>query len=158
VTSPATGASRAVAVVLVLAAALVLAACGDDETTTAASTPTTTDTSTNEGGPPVANTTGEPAPSTVQLAADPDGALAYDTDELTVAAGQPTIEFTNESGIDHDVVVEDANGNVIGRTDVIRSGTAETSFTAESDVYTYYCSVDAHREAGMEGTLTVVND
>jgi hypothetical protein len=40
-------------------------------------------------------------------------ALAYDTTELTMAAGQPTIECTNKSGTDHDVTIEDANGNVI---------------------------------------------
>lgn len=150
---------RPLALSVAVAAALILGACGDDETTTAASSSsTTTDTSTNQSGPPVTNTTGEPAPSTVQLAADPDGALAYDTDELTVAAGQPTIVLTNESGIDHDVAVEDANDNVIGKSEVIRSGTSEASFTAESDIYTFYCSVDAHREAGMEGTLTVVDN
>jgi len=139
---------------LIAAAVLAagLAACGDDEETTAA------DTTTNQSGPPITNTTGEPAPSTVQLAADPDGSLAYDTDELTVAAGQPTIVLTNDSGIDHDVAVEDANGNVIGQSEVISSGTTETTFSAESDVYTFFCTVDAHREAGMEGTLNVVNN
>jgi plastocyanin len=151
---------RALTAILAVAiAALPLTSCGDDETTTAASSaPTTTSTSTNQSGPPITNTTGEDVPSTVQLAADPDGALAYDTDELTVAAGQPTIEFTNDSGIDHDVAVEDANGNVIGKSEVIRSGSSEASFSAESDVYTYFCTVDAHREAGMEGTLTLVDN
>jgi plastocyanin len=137
-----------------IAISLPLAACGDDEET--ASVADTT--STNQSGPPVDNPDGGPAPTTVDLAADPDGALAYDMDELTVAAGQPTIAFTNDSGIDHDVVVEDANGNVIGQSEIISSGSSEASFDAESDVYTFYCSVDAHREAGMEGTLTVVND
>ena len=148
---------KAILAVAAAAAALALAACGDDETTTVASS-TPTSTSTNQSGPPITNTTGEEVPSTVQLAADPDGALAYNTDELTVAAGQPTIELTNESGIDHDVAVEDANGNVIGQSEVIRSGSSEASFSAESDVYTYFCTVDAHREAGMEGTLTIVNN
>jgi plastocyanin len=147
---------RLVATLLAGAAlAAGVAACGDDDDETTA---TNTTTNTNQSGPPITNTTGEPVPSTVQLAADPDGSLAYDTDELTVAAPQPTIELTNDSGIDHDVAVEDANGNVIGKSDVIRSGTTEASFTAESDVYTFFCTVDAHREAGMEGTLTVVDN
>jgi plastocyanin len=132
-------------------AALGLGACGGDDETT-------TDTSTNQGGPPITNTTGQDVPSTVELGVDPDGGLAYDQTELTVAAGQPTIVLTNDSGIDHDVAVEDANGNVIGKSDVISSGSSEASFTAESDVYTFFCTVDAHREAGMEGTLTVVNN
>jgi plastocyanin len=136
--------------VLALSVAGVGACGGDDETTT--------NTSTNQGGPPVTNTTGEDAPNTVDLGVDPDGGLAYDTSELTVASGQPTIVFTNDSGIDHDVAVEDANGNVIGQSDVISSGSSEASFTAESDTYTFFCTVDAHREAGMEGTLTVVNN
>ena len=96
-------------------------------------------------------------PTTASLAADPNGALAYDTTELTMAAGEPTIQFTNKSGTDHDVTIEDANGNVIGQSKVIANGSTAVRFIAESDSYTFYCSADGHREAGMEGTLTLVN-
>ncbi len=131
------------------------AACGDEDTTSsAASTPT----STNQSGPPITNTSGSPAPSTVTLTADPGGALAYDTTELVAAAGQPHIVFENPSSVDHDVTIEDANGNVIGQSEVISKDSAEISISAESDVYTFYCSVDSHREAGMEGTLALVNN
>ena len=151
---------RSPAAVLAACVALGLGACGDDDepTTGGDPEPTTTNTSTNQGGPPITNTTGEPAPSTVELAADPDGALAYEPTELTAEAFSATIEFTNESGIDHDVTVEDANDNVIAQSDVIRQGTFEVDVEAESDVYAYYCSVGSHREAGMEGTLTLVDN
>lgn len=126
-----------------------LAACGDDET----STPT----STNQGGAPIENTTGGEVPSSVTISADADGALAFDPSEASVAAGQPTVVFDNPSSIPHDLVVEDANGNELARTDVINGDSQDVSFDAESDTYTFYCSVDSHREAGMEGTLSVVN-
>ena len=74
-----------------------------------------------------------------------------------MAAGEPTIQFTNKSGTDHDVTIEDANGNVIGQSKVIANGSTAVRFIAESDSYTFYCSADGHREAGMEGTLTLVN-
>jgi uncharacterized cupredoxin-like copper-binding protein len=62
-----------------------------------------------------------------------------------------------DDGVARRVTIEDANGNVIGQSKVIANGTAEVRFLAESDTYTFYCSVDGHREAGMEGTLTLVN-
>jgi plastocyanin len=145
---------RKLAPILVACSALALAlgigACGGDDSSTEAS-------STNASGPPI-ETTGGAAPSTVDLAADPNGALAYDTTELTAAAGQPKIVFTNDSGTPHDVTIEDANGNTIGQSDTITEGTTDVTITAESDTYTFYCSVDSHREAGMEGTLTLVDN
>ena len=66
-----------------------------------------------------------------------------------------TIEFDNPASIGHDVVVEDSGGTEIARTDVITDDSATAAGDFEAGDYTYYCSVAGHREAGMEGTLTV---
>ena len=123
--------------------ALGLAACGDDdeETTAAAET--------RDHG------RGARRGEAVALEADPDGGLAYVQDSLDAPAGAVTIEFDNPSSTGHDVVVEDGDGNEVTRTDVISDDTATAAGEFEAGDYTYYCSVSGHREAGMEGTLTV---
>ena len=125
--------------------AVGLAACGgdDDETTSAADTTEATETTAGGGG------------GTIAVSADPGGQLAYTETELTATAGENTIEFDNPASIDHDVVIEDADGNEIGRTDTISGGSTSADVTLEPGTFTYYCSVAGHREAGMEGTLTV---
>jgi len=94
-----------------------------------------------------------PAPGPVALAADPEQ-LAYDTDQLTAAAGQVTIAFDNPSQIPHNVVVED-DGGVIGGIPQISAQAADLELDLEAGEYTFFCSVLGHREAGMEGSLTV---
>ena len=129
---------------LLALAAVGVAACGgdddDDGETTEAATETTT---TSDGG------------ASVSLTANPDGELAYEESTLSAPAGTVTIEFDNPASIGHDVVVEDQNANEITRTDVITGDTATAVGEFEAGDYTYYCSVDGHRDAGMEGTLTV---
>ena len=125
--------------------AVGLAACGgddddDDGGDTAATTETTVE---SDGG------------ASVSLTANPDGELAYEESTLSAPAGTVTIEFDNPASIGHDVVVEDQNANEITRTDVITGDTATAVGEFEAGDYTYYCSVDGHRDAGMEGTLTV---
>ena len=66
-----------------------------------------------------------------------------------------TIEFNNPSSLTHDVVIEDADGNEVASTDMIAGGTTSTDAKLDPGTYTYFCSVDGHRDAGMEGTLTV---
>jgi plastocyanin len=114
-----------------------LAACGDDES--------------DDGG----GETTSASNGTIAITADPDGALAYEQTEVTAPPGQLEIEFDNPASIDHDVVVDDADGGELARTDVIRQDTATASAELEPGSYVFYCSVDAHRDAGMEGTLTV---
>jgi plastocyanin len=127
-------------------AAFGLAACGggDDETTTSA--PETTTTAAGGGGG---------AGGTIQFAADPSGALAYTETEVSGPAGDDTIEFTNDSSTTHDVVIEDSSGNQLAATDQIAGSSTSTNATLDPGTYTFFCSVDGHRDAGMEGTLTI---
>ncbi|MBK5219425.1 MAG: cupredoxin domain-containing protein [Thermoleophilia bacterium] len=90
---------------------------------------------------------------TIELAAD-ESALAYDTDSLESSAGEVTIDFTNPSSIGHDVAIE-KDGEEITATEVITQGEDSATAELEPGSYTFFCSVPGHREAGMEGTLTV---
>ncbi|GIK77539.1 MAG: hypothetical protein EDQ89_03220 [Acidobacteria bacterium] len=136
---------RLLAVVAVAAvAAFGIAACGgDDETAATTAAADTTATSGGGGG------------ETVGFEADPGGELAYTETDVTAKAGEATIDFSNPSSTPHDVVIEDQDGNEIARTDVITDSTATATADLKPGTDTFYCSVPGHREAGMEGTLTV---
>lgn len=81
-------------------------------------------------------------------------ALAYDTTELTAKAGQVTIDFKNPSPIPHNVVIEE-NGKELAGFEPIAEGEESETAELKPGTYTFYCSVPGHRQAGMEGTLTV---
>jgi plastocyanin len=143
----------AVLLALVLSA-FVIVACGDsDSDTTGGTTPaTTTEEKTEEAG---GGNEGGVASNELQIEADPDGGLAYTTDEATAKAGKLEVDLINESPVPHDVAIEDEGGKEIGKTEVIAEGEDSTAVTLKPGEYTFYCSVPGHREAGMEGTLTV---
>jgi plastocyanin len=94
-------------------------------------------------------------PSSVQFEADPSGNLEFTADQATVQAGKVNVAFTNLSGVPHDVAIEDASGKTVGETDITPKGSTATVVDLQPGTYTFYCSVPGHREAGMEGTLTV---
>jgi len=91
----------------------------------------------------------------LDIEADPSGQLAFTTDEASAKAGEVTINFTNPSPIPHDVRVEGSAGEELGGTEVISEKGASATVDLKPGEYTYFCSVPGHREAGMEGTLTV---
>jgi plastocyanin len=124
--------------VLLTALALGLASCGggNDEAAT-----------TSGGG-------GGGGGSTVQISADPSGALKFEQTSLEATAGSVTIEFTNDSSISHDVKIEGNGVNGEG-TDEVTGGNTSATVDLQPGTYTFYCSVDGHRAAGMEGTLVV---
>jgi plastocyanin len=110
---------------------------------------TTATTTTTTGGGAAGKAT------TLKLSAETD-TIAYDTTKLSAKrAGQVTIDFDNPSQVPHDVCLEGSNGDEIGCSETISQGTASLSDDLDAGKYTFYCSVDGHREAGMEGTLTV---
>ena len=132
---------RALPLVLVLAAlVLALSACGGGSSSSS-TTPATTGGGGGGGG------------STVKISADPSGALKYEQTDVSATAGSITIDFTNMSSLPHDVTIE-GNG-ASGATDTITDSTTSTTVDLEPGTYTFFCSVDGHRAAGMEGTLTV---
>jgi plastocyanin len=90
---------------------------------------------------------------TVKLAAD-ETEIAYDTASLTSKPGKVTIDFTNPSALEHDVAIE-AEGKEIAGSELIAKSTTSVSADLAPGTYTFYCTVPGHREAGMEGTLTV---
>lgn len=91
--------------------------------------------------------------TTLQLAASPT-ALEFDKEALSAKAGKVTIDFNNPSAIPHNVVIE-ADGKELAGFEPIAESKEEVSADLEAGSYTFYCSVPGHREAGMEGTLTV---
>jgi uncharacterized cupredoxin-like copper-binding protein len=82
--------------------------------------------------------------------------LAYATPSVSAKAGTVTIEFTNPQELEHDVVVEDSSGKTLGEAELVAAGTSTATIpNLKAGTYKFYCSVPGHREAGMEGTLTV---
>ncbi len=138
---------RALTALAVLAlAGFALAACGgDDSTSTSSAAESSTAESTSAAG----------GGETIAIEADPGGELAFTETDISAAAGSDTIELDNQSTTPHNVYVEDADGNVVAETDTVSGDTADATADLEAGTYTFYCAVDGHREAGMEGTLTV---
>ena len=66
-----------------------------------------------------------------------------------------TVNFTNPQAIPHDVDVEDSGGASVGKTELVTEGSDSVELNLKPGTYTFFCSVPGHREAGMEGTLTV---
>jgi plastocyanin len=142
---------RASLVLAVASLAVVgLAACGgssNDNSTTAASTPASTT--------PAGGGAGGGGASTVNVSTPSGSTLAYDQKTLSAKAGDVTVSFDNKQPLQHDVAIEDSSGKTLGQTDLVASGTATTSVNLQPGTYTFFCTVPGHREAGMEGTLTV---
>jgi plastocyanin len=90
---------------------------------------------------------------TIQLAANPTD-IAYDTTRLSSKPGKVTIDFTNPSALEHDVAIE-ADGKEIAGSELIAESKTSVSTELAPGTYTFFCTVPGHREAGMEGTLTV---
>ena len=100
---------------------------------------------------------GEPVAAeggTLELPADPNGQLAYITKEATAEAGELEVASLNESSTPHDIALEGNGVNEKGEV-VQGGGTSRLTATVRAGEYQFFCTVQGHREGGMEGTLTV---
>ena len=92
---------------------------------------------------------------TLVLSADPTGQLRFDKDALSAPAGDVRITMNNPSPVGHNIAVEGTGLPAKQGPTVEKGGASEVEATLKPGSYTYFCSVPGHREAGMEGTLTV---
>ena len=138
---------------LLCSLAIVAAGCGgDDNSSSSSSSGSGSDTSTTEqssggGG-------GGGAAQTLKISADPGGALKFDKSSLTAKAGKVTIVMDNPSSLPHAVEIEGNGVEEAGDT-VEKGGVSKATATVKAGTYDFYCPVDGHKAAGMEGTLTV---
>jgi plastocyanin len=145
---------------LAVAGTLALAGCGSDNSSTSSGASSGSGSSGSSGGGSggayASGTSSSSAPGgagALALAADPSGKLAFDKKTLSAKAGKVTLKFANASGLPHAVEVE-GNGTEV-KTQVITKGSATLTTKLKPGRYEFYCPVDGHRKAGMEGTLTV---
>jgi plastocyanin len=107
----------------------------------------------SKGGSEEAKGGGGAASTTLNVEASPTE-LAFNTTSLTAKAGKVTIDFKNPSALEHNVVIEQ-NGKELAGFEPIAEGEESETAELKPGTYTFFCSVPGHREAGMEGTLTV---
>jgi plastocyanin len=144
----------AVAFALVLAS-IALVACGSSSSSSSSTTSAETTSESGAaagGGEAEGKSTG--GASSLDIEAASSG-LAYSSDTATAKAGKVTVDFTNPQPLAHDVAIEDSSGKTVGQTELATEGSDSTVVNLKPGTYHYYCTVPGHREAGMEGTLTV---
>lgn len=145
--------SPAAALVALVAAGALAAGCGSDDSEDNAA-PTGADTTATQASTTAASSSG--AGADLAIAASESDGLSFSKKTLQAKAGTVTITMDNPSGdaMPHAVAIEgngvDQDGNIAQP-----GGTSKVSVKLKPGTYTFYCPVGSHRQAGMEGTLTV---
>jgi len=145
-----------VALLFVLLASIALVACGGSSSSsssesTAAEPPAETTESGGAGGAEKEEASGG---GTLKIETASSG-LAFSSDTAESEAGEVTVDFNNAQSVPHDVAFEDSSGKTVGQTEVIAEGEDSAVVNLKPGTYTFFCTIPGHREAGMEGTLTV---
>jgi plastocyanin len=134
------------------ALALALAAfagCGGGEDAAPAPSPAATPEFADPSGG------GPPRSGTARVEAEPDGSPAFVQDAISARAGRVRLELVNPSQTEHSLCVESAEQGPLGCTGTFRANRSTLRLQLGPGRYTFICSVPGHREAGMEGDLTI---
>jgi plastocyanin len=96
------------------------------------------------------------ATETLDVSSPPDGGLVFDPNGLMAKPGNVTITYDNPSPVPHSIAVATSNGNVLGEVQPFTNNSESVQLSnLAPGSYVFYCTVPGHREAGMEGNLTV---
>jgi plastocyanin len=80
--------------------------------------------------------------------------LSYKFADAEAPAGKLEIDSVNDQSTDHNIAIEGNGVNELG--DIVNGGgTSTVNVDLKPGEYTFFCSVDSHRQGGMEGKLTV---
>jgi len=95
--------------------------------------------------------------TTLDVSSPADGGLVFQPNGLTANPGNVTITYDNPSPVSHSIAVATSNGNVLGEVQPFTNGKESVQLSnLAPGKYVFYCTVPGHREAGMEGDLTVL--
>jgi plastocyanin len=153
----------ALSAVALIVGLLALAGCGGSSSTTTTTTSAPSTTPATAPPAPASTTTSTaatttaspPATAALTLEANREGQLSFNKTTLSAKAGTVTIAFTNMSPLAHNLTVEATGGKILGATPTFQGATKMLTLTLKAGTYKFFCSVPGHRQAGMEGTLTV---
>jgi plastocyanin len=80
--------------------------------------------------------------------------LSYKYADAEAPGGRLEVDSVNDQSTDHNIAIEGNGVDEVGPV-VNNGGTSKVTVNLKPGEYSFYCSVDAHRQGGMEGKLTV---
>jgi uncharacterized cupredoxin-like copper-binding protein len=156
-TGPARSARHVAPLVLALGIGLVSGCSAEDDAADAAASSSAPSSSAEASTSAAAPTSASSAPAEAEseTVSVTEGEMFIELSEDSYSAGTYTFEVTNDGRMPHDFVVEQG-GSDVATTEVLQPGESATLEVelAPGD-YVFYCSVGAHRAAGMEVQVTV---
>jgi plastocyanin len=92
---------------------------------------------------------------TLTIPADPNGQLLYTFKNAQAKPGPVTLQSPNKATVPHDISIQGGGLDEHGK--VVQGGGVSTikATLKPGTTYTFYCSVDAHKQAGMVGKVVV---
>jgi plastocyanin len=103
------------------------------------------------------STTASGPVTSLDVASPSDGGLVYQPNGLQAKPGNVAITYDNPSQVPHSIAVATSNGNVLGQVQPFANGKQTVTLNdLQPGKYVFYCTVPGHREAGMQGDLTVL--
>lgn len=108
------------------------------------------------GAPEVSNKPIVAESGTLEIPADPTGALAFASTKAEAPAGSIEVMMPNPSSVEHNIAIADEGGEVIEEGPVVGKGeSSDLTADVEAGKYQFICTVPGHAEGGMKGELTV---